>query len=63
VAGLHGLQIDVMSKMRVVDSFGKLWKRREEFELPGVGRVAALSLPDLVLGFSWARTWPQAMVE
>ena len=47
-ARLHGLRIDVMSKMRGVDSFGKLWRRREEFELQGVGRVAALALPDLV---------------
>lgn len=46
-AGLHGLRIDVMSKMRGVDSFAKLWKRRKGFELHRVGRVAALSLPDL----------------
>jgi hypothetical protein len=59
-AGLHGLRIDVMSKMRGVDSFGKLWKRREEFELPGVGRVAALSLPDLVRAKKTQRDkdWP-----
>ena len=31
-SGLHGLRIDVMSKMRGVDAFGQLWKRREEFE-------------------------------
>jgi hypothetical protein len=38
--GLHGLRIDLMSRMRGVDPFSKLWARREEFELPGVGRVA-----------------------
>jgi hypothetical protein len=59
-ARLHGLRIDVMSKMRGVDSFDKLWKRREEFELPGVGRVAALSLPDLVKAKKTQRDkdWP-----
>jgi len=59
-AGLHGLRIDVMSKMRGVDAFGKLWKRREEFELHGVGRVAALSLPDLVKAKKTQRDkdWP-----
>lgn len=59
-AGLHGLRIDVMSKMRGVDSFAKLWKRREEFELRGVGRVAALSLPDLVKAKKTQRDkdWP-----
>jgi len=44
-ARLHGLRIDMMFKIRGVDSFDKLWKRREEFELPGLGRVAALALP------------------
>jgi hypothetical protein len=59
-AGLHGLRIDVMSTMRGVDSFGKLWKRREEFELHGVGWVAALSLPDLVKAKKTQRDkdWP-----
>ena len=58
--GLHGLRIDVMSKMRGVDAFGQLWKRREEFELHGVGRVAALSLPDLVKAKKTQRDkdWP-----
>ena len=59
-ADLHGLRIDVMSKMRGVYSFGKLWKRREEFELHGVGRVAALSLTDLVKAKKTQRDkdWP-----
>jgi len=58
--GLHGLRIDVMSKMRGVDSFAKLWTRKEEFELPGVGRVVALSLPDLVRAKKTQRDkdWP-----
>jgi hypothetical protein len=53
--------------MRGVDSFGKLWKRREEFELHGVGRVAALSLPDLVKARKTQRDkdWPmiRRMIE
>ena len=59
-ADLHGLRIDVMSTMRGVDPFGKLWRRREEFKLPGVGRVAALSLPDLVKAKKTQRDkdWP-----
>jgi hypothetical protein len=47
-SGLEGLRIDIMSKMRGADPFGKLWTRREEVHLPGIGRVAVLSLPDLV---------------
>ena len=59
-ADLHGLRIDVMSKMRGVDSFDTLWKRRAEFELHGVGRVAALALPDLVKAKKTQRDkdWP-----
>jgi hypothetical protein len=59
-ADLHGLRVDVMSTMRGVDSFGKLWKRREEFELHGVGRVSALALPDLVKAKKTQRDkdWP-----
>jgi hypothetical protein len=59
-AGLHGLRIDLMSRMRGVDAFGTLWKRREKFELPGVGHVAALSLPDLVKAKKTQRDkdWP-----
>jgi hypothetical protein len=59
-AGLHELRIDLMSSMRGVDSFPQLWTRREEFELPGVGRVTALSLPDLVKAKKTQRDqhWP-----
>jgi hypothetical protein len=59
-AGLHHLRIDVMSKMRGVDSFSKLWGRRVELKLPGVGRIAVLSLPDLVRAKKTQRDkdWP-----
>jgi hypothetical protein len=59
-AGLHRFRVDVMSKMRGVDSFSKLWKRRVEVNLPGAGRVALLSLPDLVKAKKTQRDkdWP-----
>ena len=43
-----GFRIDVMSRMREVESFPRLWERRTSFALPAVGDVDALSLPDLV---------------
>jgi hypothetical protein len=46
--GVEGLRIDVMSVLRGVAPFESLWKRREVFDLPGVGPVALMSLPDLV---------------
>ncbi|HVR82754.1 MAG TPA: hypothetical protein VMU54_00495 [Planctomycetota bacterium] len=58
--GLHRLRIDIMSRMRGVDPFSRLWKRREEFRLPGVGIVALLALPDLVKAKKTQRDkdWP-----
>ena len=59
-AGLYELRIDVMSKMRGVAPFATLWKRRQEMVLPGVGRIALLSLPDLVRAKKTQRDkdWP-----
>lgn len=58
--GLHRLRIDVMTRMRGVDEFAKLWKRRVEIQLPGVGIVPVLSLPDLVKAKKTQRDkdWP-----
>ena len=42
------MRVDVMSKMRGVDAFPKLWKRRTTIELPDGTRCDLLSLPDLV---------------
>ena len=42
------MRVDVMSKMRGVDAFAKLWKRRTTIELPDGGICDILSLPDLV---------------
>lgn len=58
--GLHRLRIDIMAKMRGVDSFARLWKRREVIHLPGVGRVGILALADLVKAKKTQRDkdWP-----
>lgn len=43
----EGFRIDVMSKLRGVEAFPRLWERRTTFEL-GRGAVEVLALPDLV---------------
>ncbi len=59
-ADLNNVRVDVMSKMRGVDPFEKLWKRRELVNLPGVGRLSVLALPDLVRAKKTQRDkdWP-----
>jgi hypothetical protein len=54
------MRVDVMSKMRGVDSFAKLWKRRTSIELPDGTRCDLLSLPDLVQAKKTQRDkdWP-----
>ena len=42
------MRIDVMSRMRGVDPFPKLWARRTTIELPDGTLCDLLSLPDLV---------------
>ena len=42
------MRIDVMSRMRGVDPFRKLWARRTTIELPDGTLCDLLSLPDLV---------------
>jgi hypothetical protein len=42
------MRVDVMSEMRGVDSFAKLWRRRTIIELPDKTIAELLSLPDLV---------------
>ncbi|HLG43336.1 MAG TPA: hypothetical protein VI643_08225 [Planctomycetota bacterium] len=46
--GLNGVRLDVMSVMRGAEPFETLWKRRTEFDMPGVGRVELMSIEDLV---------------
>jgi len=43
-----GLRIDLMARMRGCDEFPQLWERRQVFDLPSLGAVPVLSLPDLV---------------
>ena len=54
------MRVDVMSKMRSVDAFPKLWRRRTTIELPGGTKCDLLSLPDLVLAKKTQRDkdWP-----
>jgi hypothetical protein len=54
------MRVDVMSKMRGVDSFPNLWKRRTTLELPDGEKCDLLSLPDLVQAKKTQRDkdWP-----
>jgi hypothetical protein len=61
------MRVDVMAKMRGVDPFAKLWRRRAAFELPDGTICNLLSLPDLVQAKKTQRNkdWPmiQRLVE
>ena len=52
--------MDVMSKMRDVDAFAELWKRRTTLQIPGGEKCDLLSLPDLVRAKKTQRDrdWP-----
>ena len=54
------LRVDVMSKMRGVAAFSKLWQRRTTLELPDGTKCDLLSLPDLVQAKKTQRDkdWP-----
>ncbi len=55
-----GMRIDVMSKMRGVEPFAKLWRRRTVIELPDKTICDLLSLTDLVQAKKTQRDkdWP-----
>ena len=55
-----GFRIDLMSVLRGCDSFPRLWERRELADLPEVGALPVLSLPDLVCAKKTQRDkdWP-----
>ena len=64
-ADVHGMRIDVMSRMRGVDAFPSLWERRTTFELRSSPTdspldVDLLALPDLVAAKKTQRDkdWP-----
>lgn len=54
------MRVDVMAKMRGVDAFSKLWKRRTTLQIPGGEKCDLLSLPDLVQAKKTQRDkdWP-----
>lgn len=54
------MRVDVMSKMRGVDAFSKLWKRRTTLQIPGGEKCDLLSQPDLVQAKKTQRDkdWP-----
>jgi hypothetical protein len=54
------MRVDVMSKMRGVDSFAKLWKRRTTLQIHGGEKCDLLSLPNLVQAKKTQRDkdWP-----
>ena len=54
------MRVDVMSKMRGVEPFAKLWKRRTTLQIPGGEKCDLLSLPDLVRAKQTQRDkdWP-----
>ena len=47
-AEAFGMRVDVMTRMRGVESFPTLWARRNSIELPDGTRCDVLSLPDLM---------------
>lgn len=55
----RGMRIDVMSKMRGVDSFAKRWTRRTTLSMDD-GQIELISLPDLVQAKKTQRDndWP-----
>ena len=54
------MRVDVMSKMRGVDTFARLWRRRTVIKLPDGTGCDLLSLPDLVQAKKTQRDkdWP-----
>jgi hypothetical protein len=58
-ADAFGMRVDVMTKMRGVDSFSKLWARRTTVSIDS-GSIELLSLPDLVQAKKTQRDkdWP-----
>jgi len=54
------MRVDVMSRMRGVDVFAKLWQRRTTLQIPGGEKCDLLSLPDLVQAKKTQRDkdWP-----
>ena len=47
-AGVAGLRVDVMAKMKGCEPFEKLWPRRNRVRVAGLGAIDIISLEDLV---------------
>lgn len=64
--GVEGLRVDVMSVLRGVEDFPRLWERRTTIEVDGI-EADLLSLPDLVKAKKTQRSkdWPmlQRLIE
>ncbi len=58
--GVEGLRVDLMTKLRGVDAFEELWKRRFTVENGKGAKVALMALEDLVLAKKTQRDkdWP-----
>ena len=54
------MRVDVMTKMRGVDSFAKLWRRRTTLVFEDATKCEIMSLPDLVQAKKTQRDkdWP-----
>ncbi|MFZ9965061.1 MAG: hypothetical protein ACO3GO_07615 [Terrimicrobiaceae bacterium] len=67
VAGVEGLRVDVMVKLRDFDGFHELWERRTTISEEQGGQIHLLSIPDLVKAKKTQRSrdWPviEALVE
>jgi hypothetical protein len=61
----YRMRIDVMARMRGVDEFPALWRRRTTIRLPDGTRCDIMSLPDLLKAKktqrSRLRSWPSAV--
>jgi hypothetical protein len=57
---LHSIRVDVMSKMRGVDPFPQLWRRRTTIQLPDGQPIDLMNIADLVLAKKTQRDkdWP-----
>ncbi len=57
---VKGLRIDIIGIMRGVDPFSKIWKRRQNIELPEIGNIAVIGLVDLIKAKKTQRDkdWP-----
>ncbi len=65
-SGVEGFRIDIMTKLRGVDDFPRLWERRTTLEVDGI-EIDLMSLPDLVRAKKTqrAKDWPmiQRLIE